>query len=142
MSRKCAAAGNDVRADRGRSAFTLVELLSVIAIIGILAGLIIGIAGYASRKADRGRAIAEMERLRNALEEYRLERGTYPQFTGAVTNAAFQSLTNYVTDLSFTDPWGNGYLYTNVSKFSFTLYSDGPDRLNPDDNVDSSSGQL
>jgi type II secretion system protein G len=150
MSRKCAAAGNDVRADRGRSAFTLVELLSVIAIIGILAGLIIGIAGYASRKADRGKAISEMQKLKNALEEYRVVRGQYPDLSSQTAVADGSFWTNlvatvppeFLSGVSSNDPWGNSYWYQRESRFQYKLWSTGPDALDDSDNVDSGSGEL
>ena len=43
-----------------RAGFTLVELLTVIAIIALLAALILGLAGNAQKKAARDRANAEL----------------------------------------------------------------------------------
>ena len=59
--------------------FTLVELLTVIAIIAILTGLVLGIAGYASRKASIARAEADVAQIRDALEEYRTEYAAIPR---------------------------------------------------------------
>ena len=42
------------------SAFTLIELMVVIAIIAILAGLILSAAGYVQKKGARSRAEAEI----------------------------------------------------------------------------------
>ena len=75
------------------SGFTLVELMTVIAIIAVLAGLILGIAGYAVRKADISRAMADMEKIKNALEEYRLAYGPYP------TNRVANNSSNWVSAL-------------------------------------------
>lgn len=61
-----------------RAGFTIVELLAVIMIMAILGGIILGIAGYASRRAAEANAQATLQQLRNALEDYRLQYGQYP----------------------------------------------------------------
>ena len=58
--------------------FTLIELLTVVAIIAILASIVIGVSGYASRKADISKAKADMEKIKSGLEEYRIAYGVYP----------------------------------------------------------------
>ena len=150
------------------SGFTLIELMTVIAIIAILAGLILGIAGYAVKKADVSRAMADMEKIKNALEEYRVAYGSYP------TNTVANNSSNWVSALwqeqqflvlkgwndttkvyQAVDPWGNDYRYfhvsvTNVnfpvyatnnnSRFGYDLWSEGPDKLDPSDNIDNWSG--
>ncbi len=61
------------------AAFTLGELLTVITIIVILVGLIVGAAGYANTKASRSRAEAEVRALSAALENYKADNGVYPR---------------------------------------------------------------
>ncbi|MCB1070746.1 MAG: type II secretion system protein GspG [Verrucomicrobia bacterium] len=127
--------------------FTLVELLVVMSIIGILVGLTIGIAGLAGRKSADAQAIAEIQRLSMALDQYRAEYGAYPNFGPALTNMP-NSVSNDLTradgkiraqELSFIDPWGNGYRYTWSSKYQIEIRSLGADTsLDEDDLI---SGQ-
>jgi prepilin-type N-terminal cleavage/methylation domain-containing protein len=63
---------------RTHSAFTVVELLIVIAIILVLAGLILATSGYVQTKGKRSRAEAEIAALSAALENYKADNGIYP----------------------------------------------------------------
>lgn len=112
-----------------RSGFTLVELLAVIMIMAVLGGIVLGIAGYASRRADDSRARAELQLLRNALEEYRLDQGAYPSGDIDTIGGWEDELgpyTNQFADISFMDPWGEPYQFIHQGRFSFDLYSMGP----------------
>jgi type II secretory pathway pseudopilin PulG len=68
----------------GASAFTVVELLIVMAIILILAGLILATSSYVQKKGYRSRAEAEIAAMSAALENYKADNGIYP--SGAETN--------------------------------------------------------
>jgi type II secretory pathway pseudopilin PulG len=60
-------------------AFTVVELLVVMAIIIILAGLILATSGYVQKKGARSRAEAEIAAISAALENYKADNGIYPR---------------------------------------------------------------
>ena len=60
-------------------AFTLVELLGVIAIIGILAGLTLGGAGAIRRHGATSQAKAEIAALQAACERYYSDNSAYPR---------------------------------------------------------------
>jgi len=60
------------------AAFTLVELLAVITIIGILAGLTLGAAGAVRRHGANSTAKAEVAALQAACERYFADNSTYP----------------------------------------------------------------
>jgi len=68
----------EARALPRAEAFTLIELLIVMAIIIILGGLVLGIAGYAHEKGARSRAEAEIAAMSAALESYKADNGIYP----------------------------------------------------------------
>jgi len=62
-----------------RSAFTLIEMLTVMAIIAILTGLVIATSGYVNNKAARTRAQGEITEMASQCESYRTDFGGYPQ---------------------------------------------------------------
>ncbi|EIP99892.1 prepilin-type N-terminal cleavage/methylation domain-containing protein [Opitutaceae bacterium TAV1] len=68
-----------------RNAFTLIELLTVIAIIGILAGITFGITKGVNERAAINQARAELAALATALESYKRQYGDYPWTPGSVT---------------------------------------------------------
>ena len=61
------------------AAFTVVELLIVMAIIVILAGLILATSSYVQKKGARSRAEAEIAAMSAALENYKADNGIYPR---------------------------------------------------------------
>jgi type II secretory pathway pseudopilin PulG len=89
---------------RAEGAFTIIELLVVITIIVILAGLILSTIGYVQKKGARARAEAEIAAMSAALESYRADNGIYP----------FDANTNSLTATN-TDS-------TTYSAASLTLY--------------------
>ncbi|MDB6028831.1 MAG: hypothetical protein JWM68_5054 [Verrucomicrobiales bacterium] len=58
--------------------FTLVELLVVIAIMGIVASMVLGLAGMAGASERRKRVVAQRDQLITAIEAYKKEHGFYP----------------------------------------------------------------
>jgi prepilin-type N-terminal cleavage/methylation domain-containing protein len=69
-----------MKTPRSQSAgFTLIELMTVLAIIVILTCMVLGIAGYAQRKSALARAQGEISMLSTAAEAYKSDVGAYPQ---------------------------------------------------------------
>jgi prepilin-type N-terminal cleavage/methylation domain-containing protein len=62
-----------------KSAFTLIELLTVMTVIAILAGLVLSGYRYAQDQGARKRAEAEIQALSVALESYKADNGDYPR---------------------------------------------------------------
>ncbi|MBI2497845.1 MAG: type II secretion system protein [Opitutae bacterium] len=65
------------------SGFTLLELLSVIAIIGLLAALLFPGVGAARRSANRAKTRVQFAQWAAALESFRTEYGCYPVLHGS-----------------------------------------------------------
>jgi general secretion pathway protein G len=109
---------------RRRTAFTLIEVMAVILIIAILSALIIGLWRYAMLQSLRSKAKAELQKVQDAVEEYRINNGKFPQNLSYVVPTLvghFIIVTNYPVD-----PWGQPYRF-ELNQSSYRLYSSGPD---------------
>ena len=104
--------------------FTLVELLVVIVIIGILASLVVGLSGTASRKMRESRTRAELEGIGTAIESYKSNFGHYPPCNpeNPVLNALYYELTGALyspTRKTFRDPMSGTVMKVQAIKEHF-----------------------
>jgi len=82
----------------GRHSFTLVELMTVMAIIAILAGLIVGGVAVAGRKAAEAKVKAQMTMIELAFDQYRQDIGYYPPVPVAPPNGILRSFFDDATN--------------------------------------------
>jgi len=94
-----------------RRGFTIVEVLVVMAIILVLAGLILATSSYVHNKGARSRAEAEIAAMSAALENYKADNGAYPSGTPP-------TLLNARSDFVTTDT-----KYQNASLFLYEQLS-------------------
>ncbi len=80
------------------TAFTIIELLVVITIIIILAGLILSTVGYVQKKGARARAETEIAAISAACESYKADNGIYPRGPAAATTIGSITIPANVTD--------------------------------------------
>lgn len=70
--------GTLVLSMKQHSAFTLVELMIVVAIIGLLASVSVYILGNARQKSRDAKRVSDIQIIRAGLEQHWLERASYP----------------------------------------------------------------
>ncbi len=117
-------------------AFTLVEIMLVVAIIGILAALVIPKIAGKSEQARETAAMADIKGgIKSALDQYDVDLGFYPQnlqdlIAAPSRNAAHWHGPYFDPAVLPTDPWSNPYQYAYPGKHnptSYDLWSSGPD---------------
>jgi general secretion pathway protein G len=116
-----------------RHGFTLIELLVVMVIIGLLAALVAPRLFPKLGKGKQAAAKAQIELLGQALDQYRLDVGSYPSTTeglnALMTNPGGDKWDGpYLKKNLPLDPWGNPYNYQCPgSHGEYDLYSLGRD---------------
>jgi len=77
---------------RGQGGFTLIEMLVVIALFGILTGVVVLAMGGISNNANDSACSAERHLIETALEAYHIDFNAYPATFGDVVSSAPQYL--------------------------------------------------
>ncbi|MFN2399101.1 MAG: type II secretion system major pseudopilin GspG [Gemmatimonadaceae bacterium] len=111
---------NDRRSGGARLAFTLIEMLVVIAIIAVLAAVVAPVVFRNVGDAKSSAARSQIEVLALALDAYRLDNDAYPttdQGLGALRDMPVSGVPPknwrgpYLRRVVPLDPWGRAYLY-------------------------------
>jgi type II secretory pathway pseudopilin PulG len=97
-------------------AFTIVELLIVLAIILVLAGLILATSSYVQKKGQRSRAEAEIAAMSAALENYKADNGVYPRDANTTDKLDARTHLN-------SDPHMGNAEYRQATTYLFTQLS-------------------
>jgi general secretion pathway protein G len=114
--------------------FTLLELLVVVVIIGLLAGLVAPRYFDQLGKTNTNIAKAQIDSLERALDQYRLDVGSYPsseqglQALNSRPNNVEKWQGPYLKKAVPPDPWGRPYLYKSPGEHSeYDIFSYGAD---------------
>src|SRR5437762_7947123 len=105
------------------SAFSLIEIMIVVVIIGLLAGIVTYSTAHYLDKAKRVRARADIATMSDAVDHFHLENGRYPSNQEGLKILAPQFL-----KVIQPDPWGHPYQYVSPGKGGpFDIISFGAD---------------
>ena len=131
-----------VQKNQLRRAFTLVEILLVVVIIGILAALVIPRIAGSSERARVTAATTDINGgIKSALGQYEVDNGFYPKsLQDLITQPGnAKGWHGPYLDRLPSDPWGNAYIYSYPGKHSagaYDLLSAGADaKEGTDDDV-------
>ncbi len=127
-------------------AFTLVEILLVVVIIGALAAMVVPRLTGRSEQAKKTAAKADIEaHLATALKLYELDNGNFPTTSQGLkallskptTSPIPQNWNGPYIEKKPIDPWGREYIYKSPGEHrsDYDLYSQGRDVNNEEDDI-------
>jgi prepilin-type N-terminal cleavage/methylation domain-containing protein len=106
-----------------QAGFTIIEMLIVVTILAMLAGILIPVLGDAAKSARDSRRATDLKSVQSALEAYKRANGVYP-----TTNGNWQGDSTADGGMGYD---ANGYIPGLVPTFAPTLPKD-PDSRYPD----------
>ena len=128
--------------------FTMIELLVVLVILGLLAGLV-GPQFFGKVDSSKVRtAETQVKMLKMALQTYRLDVGQFPSSLGDLQSAPSNGGSYwdgpYLEENVPLDPWNNDYVYRRDSNApqGFYLFSRGADGIEGGEELNADVGYV
>ncbi|HOY58676.1 MAG TPA: type II secretion system major pseudopilin GspG [Verrucomicrobiota bacterium] len=129
----------------GQRAFTLIELLLVLVILGILAAIVVPKFSGRTEQARETAARSQLATFGTALDAFEVDNGYYPKGRDGLQDLIVQPRDAkswrgpYLKSEVPVDPWGNAYIYECPGRYNpsgYDLMSMGPDgREGGDDDI-------
>lgn len=117
-----------------KKAFSLMELMVVIIILGLLASLVMPNIIGKGEQAKQKLVCVQMESIANSMQMFKLSNGVYPDteegLSALVTNPDAEKYPSYepgYLEKVPVDPWKHNYIYIKDENGGFDLISLGAD---------------
>jgi general secretion pathway protein G len=94
-----------------RSAFTLMEMMVVVAIIVVLVGASVPMYLNYAEQSKAGRVKMDQKSIQTALQAYNLAHGDYPPSLQTLAQPDSETGKAVFLDENLKDPWGQYYVY-------------------------------
>lgn len=130
---------------RARKAFTLIEIMVVIIILGLLASFVIPNITGKSEEAKQKLVCIQMKSLNESLKMFKIDNGSYPTteegLKALIENPNPDEYSSYSVNAYIegkklpVDPWNKPYIYLNLDD-SIELISLGSDKKEGGKNED------
>jgi general secretion pathway protein G len=106
-----------------KKAFSLIEVMIVVVILGLIASLVVPNLIGQSEQAKKKLVCVQMKSLKDALDSFKVNEGNYPTteegLEALIHNPDPQKYKSYPANGFLSskklpkDPWGNDYIYVN-----------------------------
>jgi len=106
--------------------YTLIELLIVVAIIGLVAGIAIPNLLNALQRGRQKRTMADLRAVSQVIEMYQTDHQFYPAYTDVTAENLEHLLSAYIKRYNPFDGWNRPFRYTSDGRH-YTLKSLGSD---------------
>lgn len=140
---------NIVSSSKYQQGFTLIELMVVVVILAVLAGLVVPNLMDKPDEARIVKAKQDISAVSSALKLYKLDNFSYPTTDQGLEALVIQPTDEPVPknwksllDTVPVDPWGNPYLYLSPGEHgAFDLFTYGADGVDGGEGVNATIGQ-
>jgi len=118
--------------NKSQTGFSLIELLVVLVILGLIAGLVVPNIIGQTEKAKVKAAAATIQRIAMGVDAYYLDNGEVPERLADLVNEP-GNVSNwtgpYIKKSILKDPWGEAYQFRYPGEHGeFDIVSFGPDK--------------
>jgi general secretion pathway protein G len=118
-------------ASRAQQGFSLIEILIVVALIAVIAGMVANQVFGGKDRANHKLAVSGVAALAAKVEQYETDTGNLPQRLEDLVTAPGGNVKGwlgpYVKETALRDPWNTPYEYRIVDR-SFVITSYGADK--------------